>query len=54
MTRISKQQERRAVSRRRPKTPSPKTGPKRDQLPFGFRTHENGAALPLRFIPKNS
>lgn len=57
MTRMSKQNERRSVSRRRPKPPSKKTGPKRDQLAQGYRPHENVAIsekLPQRFFPKNS
>lgn len=41
MTRIGKQQERRAVSPRRPRSPSAKTGPKKDNLPKGFREHAN-------------
>ncbi len=41
MTRTSKQEERRAVSRRRPRRPSTKTGPKKDQLPLGFKEHAN-------------
>lgn len=55
MTRISKQAERRAVSRRRHKMPAKKTGPKRDNLAQGFRVHENAAAeAELRFVPKIS
>lgn len=55
MTRMSKQGERRAVSKRRPKMPSPKTGAKRDNLPQGFRVHENAAQdAELRFVPKIS
>ena len=42
MTRMSKQGERRAKSPRKRKAPSPKTGPKKDHLEFGFRVHENG------------
>jgi len=55
MTRMSKQGERRAVSPRRPRPPSPKTGSKKDNLPSGYKAHENavseGPALG-RFIPK--
>ena len=55
MTRMSKQGERRAVSKRRPKRPSTKTGSKRDNLTQGFRTHDNAAAeAELRFVPKIS
>lgn len=55
MTRISKQGKDRHVSPRRPRHPSPKTGPKRDALEFGYKPHENavnGASTPNRFIPK--
>ncbi len=55
MTRMSKQGERRAVSHRRRRAPSPKTGPKRDNLEFGYRIHLNGLnpdSLAGRFIPK--
>lgn len=55
MTRMSKQSKRRAVSKRRHRPPSTKTGPKRDNLEAGYRLHENIAAeAPLRFIPKIS
>jgi hypothetical protein len=57
MTRMSKQGERRAKSPRRPRPPSPKTGPKRDGLEFGYKQHENamsGDFAPTRFIPKVS
>jgi hypothetical protein len=54
MTRISKQAERRALSPRKPRLPLAKTGPKKDNLKFGYRLHQN--ALPQeiaqqRFIP---
>ena len=55
MTRMSKQGERRNMSPRRPKAPSPKTGSKKDNLTHGYRTHENVApaeATRSRFIPK--
>ncbi len=53
MTRMSKQGERRAVSPRRCKAPSVKTGPKKDKLPKGFKAHENAAEGDLTvFIPK--
>lgn len=55
MTRMSKQAERRAVSKRRPKMPAKKTGAKRDNLVQGYRLHENTAAdIGLRFVPKIS
>jgi len=41
MTRMSKQGKRRAVSPRRPRMPSEKTGPKKDALPKGFKEHGN-------------
>ncbi|NGX54539.1 MAG: hypothetical protein KR126chlam2_00152 [Chlamydiae bacterium] len=53
MTRTSKQQERRARCPRKRKAPSPKTGPLKDNLPKGFKPHEN--AVPegaMAFIPK--
>lgn len=55
MVRISKQGKRRNLSPRRPRSPSLKTGPLRDQLPNGFKEHEN--AVPAEFsgqafIPK--
>lgn len=53
MTRMSKQGERRAVSHRRRRAPSPKTGPKKDHLQFGYRVHNNSTEATLgRFIPK--
>lgn len=55
MTRMSKQGERRAVSHRRRRPQSPKTGPKRDELEFGYRVHTNAVAAESaaeRFIPK--
>lgn len=57
MTRMSKQGERRAVSHRRRRPISKKTGPKRDNLEFGYRLHENGitaTSTPNRFIPQTS
>lgn len=55
MTRISKQGKLRRISKRRPAPPSQKTGPKKDNLPLGFKLHEN--AIPAvneaqRFFPK--
>lgn len=55
MTRISKQNQRRAVSPRRPSVASTKTGPKKDNLPKGYREHENTFKCEGRtniFIPK--
>lgn len=57
MTRSSKQSRRRAVSFRRPKPTGIKSGPKRDQLTYGYRIHENAvpeAAASSRFFPKMS
>jgi hypothetical protein len=54
MTRLSKQARRRAVSPRRPSVPGQKTGPKRDNLPLGFKAHENavsGDVAQAVFIP---
>lgn len=55
MTRTSKQGKLRRISKRRPAPPSPKTGPKKNDLPLGFKPHEN--AIPTdgtatRFFPK--
>lgn len=55
MTRMSKQGKRRAISPRRPRPPSPKTGTKKDALPLGFKSHENamsGETAQTRFFPK--
>jgi hypothetical protein len=41
MVRISKQQERRSVSPRRPTLSQAKTGPVKDKLPLGFKEHNN-------------
>jgi hypothetical protein len=41
MVRISKQTERRNKSPRKHRKPMPKTGPKKDNLPGGFKTHPN-------------
>jgi hypothetical protein len=41
MTRMSKKGKRRAVSPRKHKIPSIKSGPKRDQLSFGYKPLEN-------------
>jgi len=55
MVRISKQQERRQRSPRRRRAPAAKTGPRQDNLPLGFKAHENAIEGPLaesHFIPK--
>ena len=55
MVRISKQAERRSVSRRRTRAPAKKTGVKKDALPLGFKPHANaleGALAATAFIPK--
>lgn len=44
MTRMSKQGERRAVSRRRPRAPVPKTGPLKDNLPEGYKPQPNAVS----------
>jgi hypothetical protein len=55
MTRMSKKGERRAVSFRKRRKAAPKTGPKKDHLQFGYRTHKNaieGESITNRFIPE--
>ena len=55
MVRISKQEERRSCSRRRPSAPSKKTGAQEDNLPSGFKEHKNaleGEIASMAFIPK--
>lgn len=55
MTRMSKQGERRAVSRRRPRPPVPKTGSLKDNLPKGYKPQVNavsGEGAAQAFIPK--
>lgn len=55
MTRMSKQSRKRAVSPRKPRPPSIKSGRKRDSLEFGHRVHTNALVGDLssnRFIPK--
>lgn len=52
MTRMSKQGERRARSPRKHKAPSPKSGPKKDALPLGYKSHDNTLSEGGRFIPK--
>lgn len=54
MVRISKQQERRMRSPKRRQSPSKKTGSKKDQLPLGYKAHDNAASFQpsMVFIPK--
>lgn len=55
MVRISKQQERRHRSPKKRRAPSPKTGPKQDNLSLGYKAHVNaleGAQGESFFIPK--
>jgi len=53
MTRMSKQGERRNQSPRKRHYPSAmKTGAKKDNLPRGFKEHENAASNVVAFIPK--
>ena len=55
MVRLSKQTKIRSVSRRRPAPPAKKTGPLKDALPNGFKSHANaiqGDLAQASFIPK--
>jgi hypothetical protein len=55
MVRISKQSERRQRSPRRPSLPAAKTGPQKDNLKEGFKSHQNaldGDVGAMAFIPK--
>lgn len=55
MVRISKQSERRNQFRRRHRPPSVKTGPLQDNIPNGFKAHDNAVEGDLAatiFIPK--
>ncbi|GAB4191931.1 MAG: hypothetical protein Tsb0015_14030 [Simkaniaceae bacterium] len=55
MVRISKKGKERNASPKRPRFPSPKTGPLKENLPKGFKEHENalqGDNSSLAFIPK--
>jgi len=55
MVRISKQSERRSRSPRKRRAPAAKTGPKKDQLPLGYKEHANalnGDMAAQFFIPK--
>ena len=51
MVRMSKQGKRRAMSPYKTKYPAAKTGPKKDNLPKGYREHSNGANVDKIFIP---
>lgn len=55
MTRIGKDEERRHFSPRKRKKPSAKSGPRKDNLPQGFKVHRNaleGTILATKaFIP---
>ncbi len=55
MVRISKQEERRSKSHRRPSPPAKKSGPKKDNLAKGYKEHPNalsGDVAQMSFIPK--
>jgi hypothetical protein len=55
MVRISKQEERRKVSFRRPRSPALKTGPVKEKLPLGYKAHVNaveGDLATKMFVPK--
>lgn len=55
MVRISKQNERRAESRRKHKKPAAKTGPLKCELAKGYKPHANaieGELAKTLFIPK--
>jgi hypothetical protein len=53
MVRISKQEERRSRCPKRCRPPAAQTGPKKDNLPKGFKLHANAVeSSGLVFIPK--
>lgn len=52
MTRISKQGKVRAISPRKHKAPSKKTGPKKDALASGYKEHFNAITETFAFIPR--
>lgn len=55
MVRISKVGEIRSVNPKRRRPPAPKTGPRKENLPGGFKPHQNAAQGELAaaiFIPK--
>ncbi|MBI5273918.1 MAG: hypothetical protein HY860_02555 [Chlamydiales bacterium] len=51
MTRMSKQGERRAMSPRKRHYPAKKTGPKKENLPNGYKEQVNAANSKDFFIP---
>ncbi len=51
MTRVSKKEERRARSPRKHKAPVEKTGPKKDNLPKGFKEQTNVLEGGVAFLP---
>lgn len=55
MVRISKQTEKRHQSPRKHRKPTPKTGPRKDNLAEGYKVQQNsleGDQAALAFIPK--
>jgi hypothetical protein len=53
MTRIGKQEERRHVYPHKRKAPAAKTGPRKDNLPLGYKEHDNALEdSKMVFIPK--
>lgn len=55
MVRLSKQMRKRAQSPRKHRAPSPKTGPRQDALPKGYKEHVNAVDAALAseiFFPK--
>ncbi len=55
MVRMSKQERKRHVSPRSPRSPSPKTGPVKNNLPNGYKEHKNAVEETSKqkiFIPK--
>ncbi len=55
MVRMSKQGERRHQSPKRPAPPAPKTGPRKDNLPLGYKDQVNAIDADVKkaaFIPK--
>lgn len=55
MVRRSKVERMRSVTRKRPSAPAVKTGPQKENIPHGFKHHENaltGERATLAFIPK--
>lgn len=52
MTRQSKQGERRARCPKKNKFPAQKTGPKKDNLPKGYKAHTSSLSSQTAYIPK--